>query len=189
VTSFEHGEHVERNEPLPGVDRMEPDGLVEVRGHGAALGALLGDRFEVLSGYRAPAARLAFGHVVVGTTGVFVVHELDGGGTIRARRGDVTFNGEPLGPLVQRVRRQGIALQLLLADALSELEVRVSPVLWARSARLGLRRAAVGVRLVTTRDLRRRIGRGTALLPATAVRRLVSLAETRMIPVQGSLSA
>ena len=179
MTGSERGEHVERRQ------NVEPDDRMDQRGRGPALATLLGERFAVLSGYRAPGGRLAFGHVVVGTTGVFVVHEFDGDGTIRARRDGVTLDGEPLGPLVKRVRRQGLALQLLLADALAELELRVTPILWARIARLGLRRAAAGVRLVTTRDLRRRIGHGTTLLPATTVRKLVSLAEARMIPVQG----
>jgi hypothetical protein len=179
VTSSERGEGVEQRQ------HVEPDERVDQRSQGPALATLLGEPFAVLSGYRAPGGRLAFGHVVVGTTGVFVVHEFDGDGTIRARRDGVTLDGEPLGPLVKRVRRQGLALQLLLADALSELELRVTPILWARIARLGLRRAAAGVRLVTTRDLRRRIGHGTTQLPATTVRKLVSLAEARMIPVQG----
>ena len=43
-----------------------------------------------------------------------------------------------------------MALQLLLADALSELELRVTPVLWARTAHLSLRRMAFGVRLASS---------------------------------------
>jgi hypothetical protein len=185
VTGRERSEQGERSGHVEQRHHAEPDERMDQRTHGPALTALLGERFAVLSGYRVPGGRLAFGHVVVGTTGVFVIHEFDGDGTIRARRDDVTLDGEPLGPLVKRVRRQGLALQLLLADALSELELRVTPVLWARIARLGLRRAAAGVRLVTTRDLRRRIGHGTTQLPATTVRKLVSLAEARMIPMQG----
>src|SRR5205807_7649797 len=100
------------------------------------LEAILGERFAVLSGYRAPGSRSAFGHVVIGPSGVFVVHAMDERGTLRVRNDDVLLDAEPVGSVVQRVRRQAIALQLLLADALSELELRVSPVVAARAARL-----------------------------------------------------
>ena len=160
---------------------MAPNG----REDDAGLEAILGERFAVLSGYRAPGSRAAFGHVVLGSTGVFVVQELEDGGSLKVRGHDVTLDGEPLDPVVQRVRRQAIALQLLLADALSDLDMRVTPVLWIRSARLGLRRAAAGVRFSSTRDLRRLIGKGPATVPPDGVRRLASLARARLIPVQG----
>jgi hypothetical protein len=150
-----------------------------------ALGSILGERFAVLTGYRPPGSRSPFGHVVLGATGVFVVQPFDDEGSLRVRGEDVTLDGEPLDPLVQRVRRQAFALQLLLADALSALDVRVAPVLWVRSARLGLRRAAAGVRLTSTRDLRRLIGNGRALVPPDEVRRLSSLARARLVPVRG----
>ena len=149
------------------------------------LQTILGNPFVVLSGYRPPGSRLPFGDVAIGVPGVYVVERLDEPGTVRFRGGDVLLDAEPVGPLVQRVRRQAFALQLLMADALGELEVRVAPVLWVRSARLALRRVAAGVRLASTRDLRRRMGRGAPVLPVGAVRRLASLAETRLIPARG----
>jgi hypothetical protein len=149
------------------------------------LEAILGERFVVLSGYRPPGSRSALGDVVIGPSGVFVVDAFDTKGRFRITKDDVTFDAEPFGPVLQRVRRQGLALQLLLADALSELELRVAPVLWARAAHLSLRRMAFGVRLASTRDLRRRIGRGGPVLPSADVRRLTSLAEARLIPIEG----
>ena len=147
--------------------------------------AVLGARFAVLTGYRPPGARAPFGHVVVGPSGVFLVEPFDGPGTLRVRGEDVTLDAEPFAATVQRVRRQSLALQLLLGDALAELDLRVSPVLWVRAARLRARRVAAGVRLASTRDIRRRIGRGGTVLPAAAVRRLMALAEARLIPARG----
>jgi hypothetical protein len=153
--------------------------------HGDGLEGLLGERFAVLSGCRAPGSRSVFGDVVLGPTGVFVVQPLDGQGAVRVRREEVTLEAESLVATLQRLRRQGLALQMLLADALTELELRVRPVLWTRAARLGLRRVAFSVRLATTRDVRRMIAKGGTLLPASEVRRLVSLAQMRLIPAEG----
>jgi hypothetical protein len=149
------------------------------------LEAVLGARFAVLTGYRPPGSRVPFGHVVVGPTGLFLVEPFDGAGTLRVKGEDVTLDSEPFAATVQRVRRQGLALQLLLGDALAELDLRVAPVLWARAARLRARRVAAGVRLASTRDIRRRIGRGGTVLPAASVRRLMALAEARLIPAEG----
>jgi hypothetical protein len=154
-------------------------------GEPADLEATLGPRFAVLTGYRPPGSRGPFGHVVIGPSGVFLVEPFDGRGTLRVRDGEVTLDAEPFGPIVQRVRRQAFALQLLLADALAELDLRVAPILWARAARLRVRRVAGDVRMATTRDLRRRIVRGGTVLPAVAVRRLMALAEARLIPAEG----
>ncbi len=149
------------------------------------LEGILGERFAVLSGCRVPGARSAFADVVVGPTGVFVVEPLDGEGAVRVHGEDVMLESESLVATLQRLRRQGFALQMLLADALTELELRVRPVLWTRAARLGLRRVAYSVRLATTRDVRRMIAKGGTVLPASEVRRLVALAENRLIPVEG----
>jgi hypothetical protein len=146
---------------------------------------LLGSPFVVLSGYRPPGSPLPFGDVAIGAPGVYVVERLDEPGTVRVRGDDVLLDAQPVGALVRRVRRQAFALQLLLADALGELEVRVAPVLWVRSSRLALRRVAAGVRLASTRDIRRRMGGGAPVLPTSAVRRLTALAETRLIPIRG----
>ncbi len=152
------------------------------------LETILGARFAVLSGYRPPGARSTLGHVVIGPSGVFVVEPFDGSGTLRVRDDEATLNAEPLAQTIQRVRRQAVALQLLLADALAELELRVAPVLWAPAARLRMRRVASGVRLASTRDIRRRIARAAQVLPVAEVRRLIALAEARLISVE-SLSA
>jgi hypothetical protein len=151
----------------------------------ADLEGILGTRFAVLTGYRPPGARGPFGHVVIGPSGIFLIEPFDGTGTLRVRDEAVTLDSVPFTTTMQRVRRQAFALQLLLADALSELELRVAPVLWVRAARLRLRRTAGGVRLASTRDVRRMIGRGGTVLPAAAVRRLMGLAEARLIPAQG----
>ena len=47
------------------------------------LEAILGERFTVLSGYRAPGSRSTFDHVVVGPAGVFVVLRFDEAGRVR----------------------------------------------------------------------------------------------------------
>jgi len=149
------------------------------------LETILGERFTVLSGYRAPGSRSTFDHVVVGPAGVFVVLRFDEVGRVRVSGERVTLNDESIVPIVQRARRQALAVQLLLADGLAELDLRVTPVVWVRRASLGLRRLASGVRLASARDLRRRVARAPSVLPATEARKLTLLAEGRLVPAQG----
>ena len=149
------------------------------------LETILGERFTVLSGYRAPGSRSTFDHVVVGPAGVFVVLRFDEPGRLRIRGDSVTLNDESIVPVVQRARRQALAVQLLLADGLAELDLRVTPIVWVRRARLGLRRLATGVRLASVRDLRRWVARAPGVLPATEARKLTLLAEGRLVPARG----
>ncbi len=150
-----------------------------------ALGRMFGDRFVVLTGHRAPGSRAAFPAIAIGPAGVFVIEESHAKGRLRIRQ-DVPFLGrEPAPELVQRVRRHACALQLLLGDALSVSGLRVTPVLWLREARLGLRRLAGGVRLQTDRSLRAALRRARSVLPEPEVAALIRLAETRLIPLEG----
>ena len=150
-----------------------------------ALGRMLGDRFVVLTGHRAPGSRAAFPAIAIGPAGVFVIEESHATGGIRVRR-DVPFlSGEPAPGLVQRVRRHACALQLLLGDALSVSGLRVTPVLWVRHARLGLRRVASGVQLQTDRSLRAALRRARSVLPESEVAALIRLAEARLVPLEG----
>ncbi len=167
-------EHEPEREPEPEPQREHVE-----------LEAALGERFTVLSGFRAPGSRSVFDHVTIGPAGVFVVQAFDEPGRIRVRGQLATLNGESILPLVQGVRRQALALQLLLADRLAELELRVAPVVWVRAARLGMRRAVTGVRLASTRDLRNQIARANAILADGPARDLTSLAEARLISARG----
>ena len=95
------------------------------------------------------------------------------------------LEGEPMPAVTQRVRRHALALQLLLGDALSGVGLRVIPVLWVREARLGIRRLAGGVRLLSDRRLRVAFRRARAVLPESEVAALIRLAEGRLIPLEG----
>jgi hypothetical protein len=150
-----------------------------------ALSRLLGDRFAVVTGHRAPGSRAPFPAIAIGRSGVFVIEETQAPGKLRVRR-DVPFlDGEPVPAVTQRVRRHALALQLLLGDALSGAGLRVTPVLWVREARLGVRRLAGGVRLLSDRGLRVAFRRARAVLPESEVAALIRLAEGRLIPLEG----
>jgi hypothetical protein len=150
-----------------------------------ALARMLGERFVVLTGHRAPGSRAAFPAIAIGPAGVFVIEESHARGRLRIRR-DVPFLGrEPVPGVTQRVRRHALALQLLLGDALSVSGLRVTPVLWVREARLGLRRLVGGVHLQTDRSLRTALRRSRPVLPEPEVAALIRLAEARLIPLEG----
>jgi hypothetical protein len=150
-----------------------------------ALSRMLGDRFVVLTGHRAPGSRAAFPAIAIGSAGVFVIEESHARGRLRILR-DVPFLGkEPVPGVTQRVRRQALALQLLLGDALSVSGLRVIPVLWVRQARVGVRRLVGGVQLHTDRSLRVTLRRTRSVLPEPEVAALIRLAEARLIPLEG----
>lgn len=149
-----------------------------------ALSGLIGERFVVLTDHRAPGARAAFPAIAIGPAGIFVIEEHRAHGRFRVRR-DVPFLGKEAVPgVTQRVRRHALALQLLLGDALSGTGLRVTPVLWVREARVGLRRLVGGVQLQTDRSLRAALRRARAVLPEADVADLIRLAEARLIPLE-----
>jgi hypothetical protein len=143
------------------------------------LTVLLGAGFVVLTGYRTPGARTAMASVVIGPPGVFVVHDVALTGHVRVRRGVLLLDGEPR-EFAQQTRKQALALQLLLGDALNELRLRVNPLLWVRGVRLGWIRMTSGVRVATDHDLAKVLRRSRSVLSPNQVERLVELAEHRL---------
>jgi hypothetical protein len=145
---------------------------------------MLGEGFAVLTGQRAPGSRAAFPAIAIGPSGVYVIEELTSPGRLRVRKDALFLADEPAAALTQRVRRQALVLQLLLGDALAVQGLRVTPVLWAREARIGLRRVAGGVQVLTDRTLRRTLRRARTILTDGDVRALARVAGTRLIPLE-----
>jgi hypothetical protein len=147
-----------------------------------ALASLLGEGFVVLTGYRPPGARHPISYVVIGPPGLFVIEGIQAIKRLRVHKDVLMVDGEPQQAWAKQVRRRAMSIQLLLGDALSELGLRASPLLWVRGVRLGWIRVVNGVRLATDRDLTRAIRRGRRLLSATDIERLAGLAQDRLEP-------
>jgi hypothetical protein len=148
------------------------------------LSMLLGAGFAVLTGYRTPGARTPMASVVIGPPGVFVVHDVALTGHVVVRRGVLLHDGEPRA-FAQHARRQAMALQLLLGDAMNELRLKVNPLLLVRGVRLGWIRMTSGVRVASDRDLAKMLRRSRSVLSPNQVERLVELAEHRLQPIDG----
>ena len=146
---------------------------------------LRGEGFAVLHDRRIPGSRANIDHIVVGPTGVFAVETKSLAGQLKVRGDDVYVGGRRRTAMVDEAKREALAVQVVLAPELEALGLSVVPVLCIHRASLPwLGSHAGGVRIVSGKELVKRLRKAEVKLSRDQVRELATAAAGRLAPAQ-----
>ncbi|MCA1832937.1 MAG: hypothetical protein ABR548_00430 [Actinomycetota bacterium] len=129
--------------------------------------------FVILEEIVLPASKKTIEHVIAGTTGVFLVSVRTARQNVRLEQGDLWIDGWRRTDAVSRARRQAE----IVARAIS---LDVVPVLCIEGAS-AKRHSVDGVRIVSSRALRRLLTRGKSVHTPDDIRRIGDLATSRLV--------
>jgi hypothetical protein len=140
--------------------------------------------FFVLHDRLIPGARSAnIDHVVIGPPGIFVVETKSLTGKLSIRGGEVYVAGRRRTGMLDEVKREALAVQVVLADEIEAQGYRVTPVICVHRADLPWFRSDVGgIRIVSGRELVKRLRKAERRLAPDEVQRLAGLADARLKP-------
>ena len=144
---------------------------------------LEGEGFRVLHDRKIPGSRANIDHIVIGPPGIYVVETKSLGGSLQIRDNDVFVSGRRRTKMIDEVKREALAVQTALAKELAVRGWMVSPVICVHRADLPwLRSEVAGVRIVSGKDLVKRLLEADHLLAPADVERLAALAAARLRP-------
>ena len=144
---------------------------------------LEGEGFRVLHDRKIPGSRANIDHIVIGPPGIYVVETKSLGGALQIRDNDVFVSGRRRTKMIDEVKREALAVQTALAKELAVRGWMVSPVICVHRADLPwLRSEVAGVRIVSGKDLVKRLLEADHLLAPADVERLAALAAARLRP-------
>jgi hypothetical protein len=150
---------------------------------GRLLEPLEGEGFRILHDRQIPGSRANIDHIVIGPPGIFVVETKSLGGSLQIRDNDVFVSGRRRTKMIDEVKREALAVQTALAKELAARGWMVSPIICVHRADLPwLRSEVAGVRIVSGKDLVKRLREADHLLAPADVERLAALAAARLRP-------
>jgi hypothetical protein len=144
---------------------------------------LEGEGFRILHDRKIPGSRANIDHIVIGPPGVYVVETKSLGGSLQIRDNEVFVSGRRRTTMIDEVKREALAVQTALAKELAARGWMVTPVICVHRADLPwLRSEVAGVRIVSGKDLVKRLREADHLLAPVDVERLAALAAARLRP-------
>ena len=148
---------------------------------GRRLEPLEGEGFRILHDRRIPGSRANIDHIVIGPPGIYVVETKSLGGSLQIRGNDVFVAGRRKTGMIDEVKREALAVQTALAKELAARGWMVTPVICVHRADLPwLRSEVAGVRIVSGKDLVKRLREADHPLAPADVERLAALAAARL---------
>lgn len=151
---------------------------------GRLLKTLEADGFRVLDDRKIPGSRSAnIDHIVIGPPGIFVVETKSYKGSLQIRGDEVFVAGRRKNGWIDEVNREAAAVRTALADEVSAHGWMVTPIICVHRADLPWFRSEVrGVRIVSGKDLIKRLRNADPLLAPADVERLSDIAAARLRP-------
>jgi len=151
---------------------------------GRLLEPLEAEGFRILHDRQIPGSRAAnIDHLVIGPPGIYVVETKSLGGSLQIRDNEVFVSGRRRTKMIDEVKREALAVQTALAKELAAPGWMVTPVICVHRADLPwLRSEVAGVRIVSGKDLVKRLREADHLLAPADVERLAALAAARLRP-------
>lgn len=144
---------------------------------------LRSEGFRVLHDRRIPGSRANIDHIVIGPPGIFVVETKSFGGSLKVRGNEVYVAGRRRTGMIEEAKREALAVQVALAMELETVGLPVVPVICVHRASLPwLGAAAGGVRIVSGKELIKRLRKAEARLDPDTVRWLAQAAAEHLSP-------
>jgi hypothetical protein len=145
------------------------------------LESLRPEGFRVLHDRRIPGSRANIDHIVIGPPGVYVVETKSFAGRLKIRGNEVFVASRRKTGMLEEARREALAVQVALAPELEALGIPVVPVICVHRASLPWFGAqAGGVRIVSGKDLVKRLRNADLRLEPEAVQRLAAATASRL---------
>ena len=136
---------------------------------GRLLETLEADGFRILHDRKIPGARSAnIDHIVIGPPGIYVVETKSYKGSLQIRGNEIFVAGRRKNGWIDEVSREAAAVRTALADELLAHGWTVTPI--------------ICVRIVSGKDLVKRLRKADPVLSAADVERLAGLASARLRP-------
>lgn len=151
---------------------------------GRLLETLEADGFRVLHDRRIPGARSAnIDHIVIGPPGIYVVETKSYKGSLQVRGNEVFVAGRRKNGWIDEVNREAAGVRTALADEIAAHGWTVTPIICVHRADLPWFRSEVlGVRIVSGKDLVKRLRKADPSLSPADVDRIARLAAARLRP-------
>ena len=144
---------------------------------------LRAEGFKVLHDRRIPGSRANIDHIVIGPPGVFVVETKSFGGALRVRGNEVYVAGRRRTAMIEEAKREALAVQVALAMELETVGLPVVPVICVHRASLPwLGAAAGGMRIVSGKELVKRLRKAESRVDPDTVRWLARAAAEHLAP-------
>jgi hypothetical protein len=119
----------------------------------------------------------------VGPPCIFVVETKSLKGKLSINGGEIYVDGHRKTAMLDEVKREALAVQVVLADEIEANGFRVTPLICVHRADLPwFRSEAGGVRLVSGKELVKRLRKADPVLSPADVQRLACLADARLKP-------
>lgn len=142
--------------------------------------------FAILHDRRIPGGSANIDHIVIGPPGIFVVETKSLAGDLRIRGGAVYVSGHRKTAMIEEAKREALAVQVALALELEALGLAVVPVVCVHRANLPWLGGGVdGVRIVSGRELVKRLRKAPIRLGPEEADRLVRAADQRLARAAG----
>jgi len=151
---------------------------------GRLLESLEADGFRVLHDRKIPGARSAnIDHIVIGRPGIYVVETKSYTGALQIRGDEVFVAGRRKNGWIDEVDREAAAVRSALANEIAAHGWTVTPIICVHRADLPWFRSEVqGVRIVSGKDLVKRLRKADPVLSPADVDRIADLAAARLRP-------
>jgi hypothetical protein len=151
---------------------------------GRLLESLEADGFRVLHDRKIPGARTAnIDHIVIGPPGIYVIETKSYSGSLQIRGGEVFVAGRRKNGWIDEVNREAEAVRRALADEVAAHGWTVTGIICLHRADLPWFRSEVrGVRIVSGKDLVKRLRKADPVLSPADVDRLADLVAARLRP-------
>jgi Nuclease-related domain len=150
---------------------------------GRFLEPLEAEGFRVLHDRKIPGSRANIDHIVIGPPGIFVVETKSYTGSLRIRGGEVYVAGRRKTGMIEEATREALAVQIALADEIDAHGYHVTPIICVHRADLPWFGSEVGgVRIVSGKDLVKRLRKADVVLSPDDVDRLAGLTAARLKP-------
>lgn len=150
---------------------------------GRLLQPLEAEGFRILHDRKIPGSRANIDHIVIGAPGIFVVETKSYSGALKIRGNDVYVAGRRKTGMIDEVKREAAAVKAALTDELAAYGWTVTPIICVHRSDLPWFRSEVaGVRIVSGKDLVKRLRKADPVLSPADIERLVALATARLRP-------
>ena len=150
---------------------------------GRLLEPLKAEGFRILHDRKIPGSRANIDHIVFGPPGIFVVETKSYSGALQIRGNEVFVGGRRRTGMIDEAKREAAAVQSALADEIAAHGWSVTPVICVHRADLPWFRSEVGdVRIVSGKELVKRLRKADPVLAPADVERLAALASARLRP-------
>lgn len=150
---------------------------------GRLLEPLEREGFRIIHDRKIPGSRANIDHIVIGPPGIFVIETKSLAGSLQIRGNDIFVGGRRKTGMIDEVKREALAVESALAEELAAHGWTVTPVICVHRADLPWFRSEVaGVRIMSGKDLVKRLRTADRVLSPADVERLAALAAARLRP-------